>query len=318
MRPELLGGLPPALLQIAQTEWFPDVVAEVARHRAGLPPAAAPAAPVQPGPKAAPESGKTPGDGNDSLLGDDQPAGGDLLSAQPQGDDSLDGTPAESGSLDSDADSLAEPGGSATDDSLLGPSAATGELSSAPADSAPAATTPTPVSNEDWVAAGGWYRRGGTLYYRPGGHADPFMTAWLDLSARVDPAAPIFELLAQPKGPGLCVKCHSVEVVDGIKRVHWRGRHPEVTASGATIFDHGPHLSQVGKAGCGSCHRLDPDADYAHNYEAAAAPPASNFYQLHKAACVGCHAKKAVGDDCQLCHRYHVAGVSTPIPATGW
>jgi len=67
------------------------------------------------------------------------------------------------------------------------------------------------------------------------------MTAWLDLAVGAARTAAVFERLAQPKEPRLCVKCHSVQTADGLRRVHWHGRHSQASVVGATIFDHGPH-----------------------------------------------------------------------------
>lgn len=318
-QPGLLAGLPPALLRAAQSAWFPDLLAAVARHRAGLPPIAAPPPEAGPdgaaeqAPEAAADGGVAPS-GDDALLGGEPPAEDALLDAKDSEQDGPRGSDQGSDILGGDAS--ADLGGDLGGDSLLGgaPEDA-GSLAPAPAESA-APAVPEPVSSEDWVADGGWYRRGGTLYYRPGGHADPFMKTWLDLGARLPGAAAVFDQLAQPKGPGLCVYCHSVAGTGEARRVRWRGRQPQ--PSGATVFAHGPHLSQAGKAGCGSCHRLDPAADYLRDYEEPGAPAASNFHQLSKTACVDCHNPRQAGDDCQLCHRYHVAGVVTPVLATGW
>ncbi|MEJ1973433.1 MAG: hypothetical protein WDM96_13510 [Lacunisphaera sp.] len=83
-------------------------------------------------------------------------------------------------------------------------------------DDAPAATPVTTkaalaptlalADAEQRVSRGGWYRRDETytLYYRPGGHADAFLTAWLDTTVRdASPTSTaIFAQLSAPGPPG--------------------------------------------------------------------------------------------------------------------
>ena len=75
------------------------------------------------------------------------------------------------------------------------------------------------------VAEGGWYRRDETytLYYRPSGHADEFLTAWLETSAsdNLPAAQAIFTQLSAPQAPGACMKCHTVDRVGNTSLVNW-------------------------------------------------------------------------------------------------
>ena len=72
-----------------------------------------------------------------------------------------------------------------------------------------AAAGAKPILPENWVKHGGWYRSRNdyTLLYRPAGHADPFLHAWLDLTASVPtnhptPLPAVFKSLGAPSGSG--------------------------------------------------------------------------------------------------------------------
>lgn len=123
-------------------------------------------------------------------------------------------------------------------------------------------------SVKDWMEAsidlsgGRWtLRTPSSLYYRPTGHADPFLTAWLDYAAarygRNRAAAMIFDELSgrrQGLGVGACMKCHTVDAerdLGGGKAVlvNWKGR-PEQREF--TKFNHTPHLKLMD---CAQCHR---------------------------------------------------------------
>jgi len=181
----------------------------------------------------------------------------------------------------------------------------------------PAAAAPVgiPVLEYDDAEArvqeGGWYRRDEnyTLYYRPSGHADEFLTAWLETSA--DEAMPagkaIFAQLSAPQAPGACMKCHTVDRVGGVTRVNWLTSRPEPHQRPFTAFKHEPHFSLMGVQGCSTCHVLDPKADYAGGFGANRDITRfhSNFAPLTKGSCVACHQPALAGASCQQCHNYH-------------
>ncbi len=211
----------------------------------------------------------------------------------------------------------------ASDDDL-----ASGDLLGAgTATAAPEAPTPIPApaveskSAEDWVAAGGWYRppESFTLFYRPSGHADPFLVAWLTAAAQLSgrPDAPnaseAFHKLADPQNPGLCMKCHTPSSAAARRVVHWLPIESEPKGQTFTTFNHSAHLSLFGDAGCQMCHVLDPKADYAKYFSGTSGAEAnrdptrfaSNFSAFSKTLCLQCHQPKVAGDSCVLCHRYH-------------
>lgn len=161
------------------------------------------------------------------------------------------------------------------------------------------------------VVEGGWYRRDetSTVYYRPVGHADPFMTAWLATSARSEEpeGQAIFRQLGDPAAPGLCMKCHTVDGNGATAVVNWHTARPEPHRRPFTSFMHAPHFSLMGVQGCSTCHVMDNTADYAGAFGANRDPGAfrSNFRPLTKDSCVTCHQPPLAGSSCLECHNYH-------------
>ena len=161
------------------------------------------------------------------------------------------------------------------------------------------------------VAEGGWYRRDETytLYYRPGGHADSFLTAWLDATANAaSPAAQaIFTQLASDRAPGVCMKCHTIDRVGTTTTVNWLPGRPQPELRPFTTFKHAAHFSLMGEQGCSTCHVIDAKADYAGGFGANRDPAIfhSSFAPLTKNTCATCHQPTKAGDSCQQCHNYH-------------
>lgn len=184
-----------------------------------------------------------------------------------------------------------------------------------PAASAPAASAALPaMSPEERMGFGGWYLDDYVLRYRPQGHADPFLHAWLDAA----PATGAFARLADPKGPGACTKCHSVDAVGGAApQVNWAPKKPDPRRHPFTVFSHTAHFSLLGERGCATCHELDRAADFAAAFKGTDPRAfASNFGTPPRAACAQCHTPKIAGDDCMLCHRYHVGEFEATTPET--
>ena len=183
----------------------------------------------------------------------------------------------------------------------------------APAVHAEVATpqTITFAQPEERVALGGWYRRDETytLYYRPGGHGDQFLTAWLDatVSGKTPAAGAIFAQLSDNAAPGLCLKCHTVDEQATGAIVNWRTRHTPPEHHDFTKFKHEAHFSLVGDQGCMTCHVLTPKNEYAGSFGANRNPAVfhSNFVPMTKESCVTCHRPGVAGTDCLHCHDYH-------------
>ncbi len=280
--------LPRATILAAQKEWMPNLLTEMAAYEKGVKPTLAPTP--------APSLTSTP-----SLS---------AKTAPPAGDGDL---------LASDdlSAAAATPTPAPADDDLTG-----GDLLSASpvaeATPAPSATPAPAIPAEEWVAAGGWYRpqESFTLYYRPAGHADPFLVAWLEAAQRstVDPH--IFDRMADRQAPGLCLKCHTIDqTAPGQVQVNWTSAQPDGKSHPFTTFSHTKHFSLVGDAGCQTCHKLDPQSTYPKFFaeDEAGAPRRdpqkfqSNFAPMPKLLCAECHQPRVAGDNCTLCHRYHAA-----------
>ena len=214
--------------------------------------------------------------------------------------------------LDDDEDSILDAGDALGDED---------ETAGEDAEVAPAALS---AEGEAWAEAGGWYREDFTLRYRPSGHADGFVRAWLDLSGSVadapgaEAAGSIFEGLAAPESPGSCVKCHSVDAnADGTRTVNWHARRPEPDFKPFTAFSHTAHFSLLDESGCVSCHALDPGADTASGYaDRDAATFVRGFKPVERRICVQCHTGEAAGEGCLTCHNYHVGTFPPAMIAT--
>lgn len=166
------------------------------------------------------------------------------------------------------------------------------------------------------VAAGGWLSDETTLSirYRPTGHADPWVTAWIDVlteasaTQHAEIAKPLLKELMAPTGPGQCGSCHSLDrLEDGRCVVQWFTKRIEEQPAAFTIFSHAPHLTQAELADCQACHQINSVANVMATY-AETNPHAfeSGFQPLTKQSCAECHTPRAAGDSCLQCHKYHV------------
>jgi hypothetical protein len=322
----LIGGLPPDAIRMAAKLWFPDLADEVARHRAGEPvpmkapkppPKASGATPPQPPATQGPIAGISHG----SILG-----GGGLLGAAPAappkeshaailGGGGLLGAAPAAPPKESHAAILGGGG-------LLGAAPAPPIAAAAP----PAPQKPQPVApigSEAWTKlGGGWYRQDYFLYYRPAGHADPFLRAWLAVTGREAGernglARQLFERLSNPSAPGACGECHSVDRgPDGSRIVNWFPFRPDPAEHGFTKFAHRPHLTLVGSEGCKTCHRFNTTANFAATYKNG--NPfvfAASFEPIKKRLCASCHVAGHASAACTTCHNYHIGDIPNAMGA---
>ena len=176
---------------------------------------------------------------------------------------------------------------------------------------------------ERLVLTGGWYRQDSdfAILYRPTGHADSFIRAWLDLSVlrrttNLGSAQAVFEELTDPKAPGLCMKCHSVDAqADEGLQVNWLTSRPMPNEHKVTRFAHTVHLSLLDDKGCLTCHMLDPEAEVMEGFgDTDPLTFTSSFKPMSKATCTTCHTPEAAGDSCLLCHNYHVGDIAPALP----
>lgn len=159
------------------------------------------------------------------------------------------------------------------------------------------------------------------LFYRPAGHADPVLKAWIetlrtglqdkDAKKRNLAKEAMNDFLDSQTGPGACGKCHSSAVrtiAPGSTGPAWG--YAGSDARPLTRYQHGPHLGLVDPdAGCTTCHTLNAGSKYAKYFTAKASAPASydsSFAGINKQSCVECHREGQVNSACQVCHAYHL------------
>ena len=166
------------------------------------------------------------------------------------------------------------------------------------------------IDNEHWAVNGGWYWDGLALSYRPTGHADPFLVNWIDIAGTVqtDSASRINAALADDSAVGSCSKCHSTDALEtGAYRMNWHGRKADLTQKQFTHFSHQTHADLMSDTGCLTCHQMNPNADYTAAFDGLRIDQfESNFSPIDKATCSGCHQPPVAGENCLLCHNYHV------------
>jgi hypothetical protein len=184
------------------------------------------------------------------------------------------------------------------------------------------------ASPDAWVSQGGWYSLDGTftLSYHPRGHADRFLSSWMNLtvdaSHTADPAdsQAFFNILSTPTTAGLCSKCHSIDDTPA-RQVNWTSR-PDTLEHGFNRFSHMAHLSLLDMTGCLKCHPMKMNENNAADSYASAFAPGkhdasifhSNFQMIDKSVCASCHQPNRVREDCLLCHNYHI-GRFKPVVA---
>ena len=298
----LAGSISPEILQaFTRADWIPDLLAEVAAHRAGLPlptkivPVPVPPVVVAPAKPAA----KPVASVDDDILGGD-----DVLADLP----SVPAKPVIKAASKDDS----------IEDDILA------DVPSAPLVTKPVAAPVLvkPLPGEKWTSAGGWYASNAdySLRYRMAGHADPFVKAWLEYAAgrATTPEARLqFKNLAETNS---CTKCHSIDQTPAAGLViNWHSASTDPRMHKFTKFDHGTHFSLLGEKGCQSCHQIDPAANYKAAFKDNLNPElfVSNFQKVNLLNCASCHNPQGAGNSCLLCHNYHV-GTFTPTVKSGF
>jgi len=163
-------------------------------------------------------------------------------------------------------------------------------------------------------SAGGWEvdQNSLALRYRPIGHADPWLRAWLDVLAEGASGShgkliePLLQQAMKPTAPGQCGSCHSLDRIDGKFVIQWGPLDVEREPRGFTRFNHAPHIVQPKAGDCANCHQFAVRAEMMASYaERDPHRSTSGFAPMSKAACAVCHTSAAAGDSCTQCHRYH-------------
>ena len=267
-------------------------------------------------------------DDTGSLLAGDDDTGG-LLTGDTGTGDLLAGDNDDTGSLLAGDDrGHASLFGSAGDDGRGIPAGDTGGGVADPLQTGAMAPLDEPpdVDHERLARLGGWYRDDLTLYYRPAGHADPFLRSHLDIVGRApagSEARRLFDRLAADDAPGRCSKCHGVDRrADRGLEVQWSSWRPNLDKSIFTVFSHKAHfmLSAAMDSGCVTCHVFGSEGKDAYLDAFSGNDPTvftSSFDALPISVCADCHTPEVAGDDCTTCHRYHGERFVTRAPPTG-
>ena len=165
-----------------------------------------------------------------------------------------------------------------------------------------------PIGSE---ATGGWFATELTIGYKPSGHGDQVVKAWLDFAAKHGAESPLAELMDPSEGPGACIKCHAVSQVakqakdDKALKIEWGA--VDRSKSPFFAYNHEPHLNflKVG-AYCETCHKVNPGADISKAFKQFDPLIASSsFKPIKKETCAECHGRGAVAQNCLECHKYH-------------
>jgi hypothetical protein len=189
---------------------------------------------------------------------------------------------------------------------------------------APVISIQSNIEPESWAEYGGWYQQDYTIFYRPIGHKDKFIYSWLVLTGPQapkggkSPAAAVFNFLTSKEAQGSCTKCHSVDDIQGKGRVvNFSPPSVKSKQGSFTNFIHEPHFGVLENRGCLTCHNLEKGRPYLQSYEQGNPKTfVSNFGAVKKDLCQTCHTSSVARQDCLLCHKYHVNGVTTPIMST--
>jgi len=351
----LLGHLPLEVLQAAARDWFPELASELAGKFPALPetipgPASAQNGSATPAPSLDQSDILAPAPDQSDILAAPSTDQSDILAPAPNQSDILAAPTTDQSDILAPApdqsDILAAP--SADQSDILAPALDQSDILASPltgADEALAAPTtpvtqadaaaPPPtriepsVSPEDWMRAGGWYRNDFALLYRPTGHADPFMRAWIDIAAASptkDNDGALLATFAGAQAPGTCLRCHSVDRgEDGTGSVNWHPASHDPATRDFVRFSHRPHFSLIAESGgCQTCHTVirpkgtGSVSAFQDQYRQSDphAEIVAGFASPTVATCSECHTPGRAGDTCTQCHAYHVGTFETPTVPT--
>ena len=194
---------------------------------------------------------------------------------------------------------------SLTDDDILLEDEIAAEKNSIPA----TRQNQTPKTAEDWASAGGWYKDNNTysLRYRPVGHADNFLMLWLNISGQLGTFPDLFTSLSKEGSPGICSKCHSVDLImDSQIQINWAGASAETSDPALVDYPHVSHFGIMKDTTCKTCHNLAKSSNPTKNlvtYDLAVFN--SNFTPLDQSICSDCHSTESAVNACTTCHNYH-------------
>jgi len=89
--------------------------------------------------------------------------------------------------------------------------------------------------------------------------------------------------------------------------VNWTGVRPVKAQQKFTRFSHISHFSLLDKEGCLLCHNINPAAKVAEGFKDRNIETfESNFADIERKTCSGCHTEAEAGERCLTCHEYHI------------
>ena len=207
------------------------------------------------------------------------------------------------------------------DDDLLNKD--TTDLLNSPGNSMPASIGFKDSRAWDQLAFGGWMidRQRMSVVYVPTGHADPWLSKWIELEEmrHGSNALPVSQGQQQKIAMAQqCRECHLLHSpsskqpmsyknwsvsfrnanqggqdllqADSSPDECWKAKRRAANLRTITKFDHGPHLTLPKLNDCQSCHQLGK----------------LDFIPMQKDQCSSCHQSNAAGESCTQCHNYHV------------
>ena len=196
----------------------------------------------------------------------------------------------------------------------------------------------------DQLAFGGWMidRQRMAIVYVPSGHADEWLSRWIELEEMRQGSYPIGDSESLKNGIAMasqCRQCHSLqpankrdeplhqdkwsvafrhanqnplsqELLDSESGANacWKSKRRAANLRQITKFDHTPHLALPKINDCRTCHQLAPirTPDASDSSEALLKSANQEFAPMQKSQCANCHQPNAAGDSCTQCHNYHV------------
>ena len=186
---------------------------------------------------------------------------------------------------------------------------------------------------EGGVLTGGWYHSNSdfSIKLRRSGHEDIFSHAWLNLANQVTStdmnpsASQLLSHLANGFGSGSCLRCHSVDQHNGEsdqrldQTINWSSFRPTPHYQSSTHFSHASHFSLVSQEQtCQTCHmrKESEEKDWTKTWFEQNTNPlkySSNFKPMAKETCSTCHQENSAGEQCLLCHNYHIGQSSVKL-----
>jgi hypothetical protein len=174
--------------------------------------------------------------------------------------------------------------------------------------------------NVNTASAAGWHSDLLEIAYNPIGHNDPVIKSWIEFVLKVsslklekDQEQRLMnlrnELLSPQKGPGGCIKCHSITEMkeNGNKVVNINWNYNKISRKAHNYFSHNDHKNFFDmKKNCATCHIFDQDSDYFSSFNSFEVKKITgNFKPITRKICLSCHTESGININCQSCHRYH-------------